>query len=158
VTRAPTLNYGAAATPAEAFPSPARTFRTHTITHAAMAKRRRAESIDEGEVERCRRASCDACSADMAASSGSSRPAPLKKKRNRVRPTQLPVLESAFEENASPNTEQRREIARLLCMCFPFSAADVIAQPAPAMCERQLQIWFQNRWVSLVIYRAPADE
>ncbi|EKM57881.1 uncharacterized protein PHACADRAFT_182311 [Phanerochaete carnosa HHB-10118-sp] len=55
-------------------------------------------------------------------------PAKEQKKRGRVTPEQLVVLEALFADNHSPNAILRKEISGQL-----------------GMAERQTQIWFQNR-------------
>lgn len=55
-----------------------------------------------------------------------------RRKRSRVTPEQLAKLEEYFASDNSPTSARRRDIARQL-----------------AMDERQTQIWFQNRCVSV---------
>ena len=69
-----------------------------------------------------------------AISCGSLGPGEIKqrRKRSRVNPDQLLKLEEYFAADNSPTSARRRDIAREL-----------------GMDERQTQIWFQNRFVSL---------
>jgi hypothetical protein len=55
---------------------------------------------------------------------------PEKRKRSRVTPEQLPILEQEFAKNRTPTGAQRKAISERL-----------------GMRERQTQIWFQNRYV-----------
>lgn len=57
-----------------------------------------------------------------------------KRKRSRVTPEQLAHLERLFATDRSPTAARRKEISEML-----------------GMQERQTQIWFQNRYSSLVI-------
>src|SRR2546423_12438525 len=57
----------------------------------------------------------------------------LNKKRQRATADQLIVLEEAFDVNASPNAKMREMISERI-----------------KMTERSVQIWFQNRYASLI--------
>ena len=63
---------------------------------------------------------------------GGAPPEREKRKRSRVTPEQLAHLERLFAMDRSPTAAKRKEISEML-----------------GMQERQTQIWFQNRWVSI---------
>ena len=62
-----------------------------------------------------------------------------KRKRSRVTPEQLAHLEQLFAMDRSPTAARRKEISDML-----------------GMHERQTQIWFQNRSVSICLSHPPS--
>ena len=63
------------------------------------------------------------------------RPVKQRRKRSRVNPEQLVRLEEYFAADNSPTSSRRKDIAQQL-----------------GMDERQTQIWFQNRYVALLLW------
>jgi hypothetical protein len=69
---------------------------------------------DGGPCEDVDCATCGACGACGPCRARATPSAPPRKKRNRVRPAQLVVLEARFAACPGPDTADRREIARQL--------------------------------------------
>lgn len=91
--------------------------------------------------QRVRSATVSSPSTSTAAGLGGSSRANLqKRKRSRVTPEQLAHLERVFAQDRSPTAARRKEISEQL-----------------GMQERQTQIWFQNRFVSSILWLGPAD-